>query len=53
MFLAEVTSDLIDQFTLSTELFVACSIMAYSLTLRLCINRVTSLLSMRGMLPRK
>ena len=32
MFLmAEVTSDLLDQFTLSAELFVACSIMAYSL----------------------
>ena len=32
MFLmAEVTSDLIDQFTLSAELFIACSIVAYSL----------------------
>ena len=35
MFLmAEVTSDLIDQFTLSAELFVGCSIMAYSLKTR-------------------
>ena len=29
--MAEVTSDLIDQFNLSAELFVACLIMAYSL----------------------